>query len=283
MLHHIRAIHPSYKIKLAEGQQLPFLAVPPEKYEDVFRDLMQRGVIISCVREDGKALYTDLATEVTKCLDGVVRETPDCVKCRNTRVGCELPDGTKLTAEEVCASYVVSKKQHPACKFFEHSISVGMLVTVLQTNFRDVAEKTLKEHAIRYMRDKKGAYPLGKPNPSGKIKHDYLVRLHGEKATLESDKGKPVAVDRNGNAKANGNDAPAHHCVFMGYQLVEPTSADAPAPSAAPGVASGSGSSEDDDADGDGLNRVEAALLAPSPSPSDDEFEAELAAAMDTA
>jgi len=136
---------------------------------------------------------------------------------------------------------------------------------------------------IRYMRDKKGAYPLGKPNPSGNSKHNYLVRLHGEKATRESDKGKAVAVDRNGNAKANGNDAPAHHYVFMGYRLIEPTSADAPAPSAAPGVASGSGPSEDDDEDGDELNRVEAALLAPSPSPSDDEFEAELAAAMDTA
>jgi len=98
---------------------------------------------------------------------------------------------------------------------------------------------------IRYMRDKKGAYPLGKPNPSGNSKHNYLVRLHGEKATRESDKGKAVAVDRNGNAKANGNDAPAHHYVFMGYQLVSPTS---PAPShaagsssdAAPDMASGS-------------------------------------------
>ena len=95
---------------------------------------------------------------------------------------------------------------------------------MLQTNFRDVAEKTLKEHAIRYMRDKKHAYPLGKLNPSGNSKHNYLVRLHGEKATRESDKGKAVAVDRNGNAKANGNDAPAHHYVFMGYQLVSPTS-----------------------------------------------------------
>lgn len=213
-----------YKIKLAEGKEygkdLPYYLGPPSGFEDYLRRWIKQGVIISCVREDGKELYADVAIDMTKFLDGVVRETPNCVKCKSAREGCELSDGTKLTAEEVCKSYAVSNKDHPACKCFEHSISVGMLVKRLQINFRDVAEKTIKKHAICYMREKKGMYPLGKPNLSGRSKHDYLVRLHGEKATRELNTGKPVAVDRNGNAKGNGNDAPAHHYVFMGYQLV---------------------------------------------------------------
>lgn len=208
-----------------EGEERLVLSVRPERFEDALRQLMKQGDIISCVREDGHYLYTDLGTEVTKFLDGVVRETPSCVKCRNARDGCELSDGTMLTAEEVCTSYAVSDKQHPACKFFEHSVSVGTLVTLLKAHFHDVAERELKEHAIRYMCDEKGAFPLGKPNPSGTRKHDYLVRLHGEQAT--SDAGKPVAVDRKGSAKTGSAAAPAHHYVFMGYQLVQSASGDA--------------------------------------------------------
>ena len=214
-------------------------------------------------------------------MDRMVQTTPGCIKCQHTREGCERSDGSTRSAEAICMSYKVSDKQHEACKWFEHSVSVGKLVTVLQAKLSGVTENVLRELAIRYMETNKKAYRLGKPSKSH-ASH-YLVRLHGLKATHESGKDKPVSVDRTGQAKASANDAPTHHQVFMGYQLVEPASADAPAPSAAADVASGSGPSEDDDADGDKLNHVEAALLAPSPSPSDDEFEAELAAAMDTA